>query len=559
MNKKKRRFVMENTKIVSKATAETFSDQDNYPEVRELIAKRIRSVSEDPNMAGQYLYLVTPRSSKKLHEIFIDNIPERVRQHYRCNACFMFINRVGALVTIDNDGTLHSVCWDVPLGEVGMFATAFNEIKKAVESGTVRNVFSYDRHKIPAYIQKDSSDLILGLPSTGDWTHFYGKLNIRNISLPVDKVSEEEFRERLKVSRENLNRWNTSTIKKALAYTGSEELFNSDKVRPQCKSLLELIEAYTTTVSANGRIKLMWENSFFLYHLGGSSIGALLDDFQNDNLSDSECIDRYNSKVDPLKYKRSQAAPSEALIKQAEKLISDLGAENSLKRRFALVSDLPRLLWAPKIDEDDNKEYRSGVFSKVKSKENAKDDYELVHNDGRKITLTKFMKSVVPGAKRITVITPAKGSYAAYTTAVDMEAPCIVKWDSKEVRNPISQYVYSNGSYKSQWNIFESEVDCVGIANFPEDLLSGELSQSGALFILDNAYDMENNASALFADNLIPELFSIRKVIESFSNATPLERPEGQKACGLTYNGGTLYLKVYTDYAVTSYCIDRLD
>ena len=145
MNKKKRRFVMGNTKIVSKATAETFSDQDNYPEVRELIAKRIRSVSEDPNMVGHYLYLVTPRSSKKLHEIFIDNIPEYARQYYRCNACFMFINRIGALVTIDDDGTLHSVCWDVPLEEVGMFAPAFNEMKKAVESGTVRNVFSYDK------------------------------------------------------------------------------------------------------------------------------------------------------------------------------------------------------------------------------------------------------------------------------------------------------------------------------------------------------------------------------------------------------------------------------
>ena len=549
---------MENIKIVSKATAETFSDQDNYPEVRELIAKRIRSVSEDPNMAGQYLYLVTPRSSKKLHEIFIDNIPEYARQHYRCNACFMFINRVGALVTIDDNGTLHSVCWDVPLEEVGMFAPAFNEMKKAVESGTVRNVFSYDKHKIPAYIQKDSSDLILGFPSTGDWTHFYGILYTRNINLQVE-ISEKEFRERLNVSRENLNRWNTPAIKKALAYAGSEDLFATDKVKSQCERLLELIEKYTTTISANGRLRLMWENSYFLYHIGGSSIGALLDDFQNDNLSDSECIDRYNSKVDPLKYRRSQAAPSEALIKQAEKLISDLGAENSLKRRFALVSDLPRLLWAPKADEDDNKEYRSGVFSKVKSKENAKDDYELVHNDGGKITLVKFMKSVAPGAKRITVMTPARGSYAAYTTAVDMEAPCIIKWDSKEVRNPISQYVYNNGSYRTQWNIFESEADCVGIANFPEDLLSEELSQSGALFILQNVYDLQNKASALFADNLIPELFSIRKVIESFSNATPLESVEGQKACGLTYNGGTLYLKVYTDYAVTSYCIDRLD
>lgn len=548
---------MENNKIVSKAIAETFSDQDNYPKVRELVAKRIRSVSEDPNMAGQYLYYVNPGSSKKLHKIFLDNIPNYAKQHYTCNACLAFINRFGTLVTVDDKGHLHSVCWDVPLEEVGMFAPAFNEMKKAVESGNIKNVFSYDEKS--AYLQEFDGELTLGIPATREWTHFYGELNLANICVPGDKMSEEEFREKLNVSRENLNRWNTPTIKKALAYAGSESLYNADKVKSQCEHLLKLVETYVTTVRNNGRLRLMWTNNEFLYHIGGSSIGALLDDFQDDNLSDNECIDRYNSKVDPLRYKRSQAAPSEALIKQAEKLISDLGAENSLKRRFALVSDLPRLLWAPKADEDDSKEYRSGVFSKVKSKENAKDDYELVHNDGGKITLVKFMKSVAPDAKRITVTTPSIGSYAAYTTAVDMEAPCIIKWDSKEVRNPISQYVYNNGSYKSQWNIFESEVDCVGIANFPEDLLSEELSQSGALFILQNVYDLQNKASALFADNLIPELFSIRKVIESFSNATPLESVEGQKACGLTYNGGTLYLEVYTDYAVTLYCIDRLD
>lgn len=559
MNKKKRRFVMENTKIVSKRKAENyFIDQDQFLKVREIIAEKIRSiVPENPNAEKQYLYYVNPGSSKKLHKIFLDNIPNYAKQHYTCNACFAFINRFGTLVTVDDKGHLHSVCWDVPLREVGMFAPAFNEMKKAVESGNIKNVFSYDEKS--AYLQEFDGELTLGIPATREWAHFYGELNLENIYVPISKISEKEFREKINVSRENLNRWNTQAIKKALAYAGSESLYNADKVKSQCEHLLKLVETYVTTVHNNGRLRLMWTNNEFLYHIGGSSIGALLDDFQDDNLSDNECIDRYNSKVDPLRYKRSQAAPSEALIKQAEKLISDLGAENSLKRRFALVSDLPRLLWTPKADEDDGKEYRSGIFSKVKSKENAKDDYELVHNDGGKITLTKFMKSVAPGAKRITVMTPVRGSYAAYTTAVDMEAPCIIKWDSKEVRNAISQYVYNNGSYRTQWNIFGSEADCVGIANFPEDLLSEELSPHGALFILDHAYDMENSASALFADNLIPELFQIRKVIESFSNATPLERPEGQKACGLTYNGGTLYVKVYTDYAVTSYCIDRLD
>lgn len=554
---------MEN-KIVSKRKAENyFIDQDQFPKVREIIAEKIRNiVPENPNAEKQYLYYVNPGSSKKLHKIFLDNIPNYARQYYTCNACFAFINRFGTLVTVDDKGHLHSVCWDVPLGEVGMFAPAFNEMKKAVESGNIKNVFSYDKKN---KFMKNSAiqELTLGIPVTGDWDHFYGTLDLVNIYAPTYRVSEEEFREKLNIARVNLNRFHgcRSGIKKALAYAESGELFDADKVMIQGNLLLSLTEKYVTTINRNARINLMWENSDFLYHVGGSSIGALFEDFWDGNLSDDECIARYNSKVDPLKYKRSQSAPSESLINQAEKLIAELGVELSFARRFALVSDLPHLLWEPKYNDKEDKGYRPGIFSNVKSKENIQDEYNPVHNDGGKITLRKFMKDVAPNAKKIIVIAQSVGPYSAYTTAKYEESPAIMKWDVEETRNPISQYTYYNYSSKEQWNIpkYEDEVECIGIANNPEDLLSEELSENGVIFILKNAYDLQNKASALFADNLIPELFPIRRVIEAFSNATPLDIPEGPKACGWYYNGIPLHVKVHTDYAVTSYCIDRYE
>ena len=555
---------MENSKIVSKRKAENyFIDQDQFPKVREIIAEKIRNiVPENPNAEKQYLYYVNPGSSKKLHKIFLDNIPNYARQYYTCNACFVFINRFGSLVTVDDKGHLHSVCWDVPLTEVGMFAPAFNEMKKAVESGNIKNVFSYDEKN--KFMKKSGiQELTLGIPVTGDWDHFYGTLDLANIYAPTYRVSEEEFREKLNIARENLNRWNTPAIKKAIAYAGSGDLYNKDKVKSMCEKLLSIVETYKITTNRNARLKLYFENNYLLYHIGGSSIGTLLDDFNNGTLSDAECIDRYNSKTDPIKYKRSKSAPSEATIKQAEILLKELGAENSIKRRFALMSDIPKFLWLPKDEKDVEEKYREGIFSKVKSKENEKEEYERIVTKGGNITLSKLITKVLPEAEKIDVYIGhnSRKDFCAYVTAVDMDSARIIKYDNPDKRNPISQYMYDSSTWPPHWNLFDVKAECVGIVNFPRDIYNDNISDTSVMFILKDCYDTLNDASALFADDLIPQLFPIRKVLESYSNQTPLEVPEGQKVCGVIISEYhvNINVRVYTKYSVIDYTIDRME
>lgn len=552
---------MENKRMISMARVERSDDKDNYPHVRQMIADRISLISKSQNMKDHYLYYVIPKTSKKLHKIFLDNLPNYARQHYTCNACMAFINKIGNIVTIDDNGKLSSICWDIPLEEAGMFAPAFNELRKAVESGTVRNVFSFDERS--NILNKEGDNITLGIPTTGDWDHFFGILDMENICVPETLISEAQFRDKVEISRINLNRWNTPTIKKAIAYAESEELYNRDKVKNQCEKLLSLIEKYRVSTNHNARLKLYFENSDLLYHIGGSSIGTLLDDFENEVLPDSECIDRYNSKTDPVKYKRAKEAPSEAIIKQAEKILKELGAENSIKRRFALMDDIPKFLWKPKKCEDGKETYRDGIFSNIKSKENEKDDYDRVEINGGSITVSKLVKKILPEAQKIIVnINPIyRRDFCAYTTSVDKDSTPIIKYDKEDKRNPISQYMYNNPTIATQWNIFDHDIECVGIVNFPEDIYNDEVSDICIMFILKDCYDTRNDASALFVDNLIPELFSVRKVIEAYSNSTPLEVPEGQKVCGVIASGNNINIgiKVYTEYAITNYRIDRME
>lgn len=536
-----------------------FDVELEWKKFKELISSNIEQKLTAVENKGQYLYYVNPRSTKKLHQLFIENIPTENRQYFTCNTCFTFINKIGPLVTIGSDGVLHSVCWEFTDNEKvpELFAKASKELKEAVEHGTIRTIFCKEN----SLVSIDAYDyMTLGIPITGEWDHLSATIiPCLSMNVPDKRITEDEFRQILKVCKTTLDNIDKSSVKKAIGYAIAGKFIDSSKVGSKCQSILNILDIYEKTHNRNLAIRLIFDNRHILYHLGSSSLGELLKNFKDGIMDDEYNIGRYNYMTDPAHYKRATSAPTEALIKEAENVISELGAENSLKRRFALVSDLPNLLWVPvEKDESDIKRDWNGIFSKIKSKEDLKNEYNPIKTRGGNITLHKFLNSVVQYANKIYVHCPRHVSdYSAYTTAEYMDSPCIIKWDHEEQRNPISMYMYRDGSTPDIWNITPGDVECVGIANYPKDLYSNTASDKGVLFILKGAKDTYNRSSAIFVDNLIPEFYPIRKVIEAYSESTPLLESEGQLASGLYYNGGTMEVTVYTDYAIMTYTIDR--
>ena len=543
---------MENNKIISRSAVQV---EDGWSTLRSAVKNRINSATTYSNKNKIFLYHVNIRSAEKLHRIFLNNLPDNIRQYYNCNACLGFISRFGDLVYVEEDGSLHSLIWDIPEYSMGPFKDSITAMREAVENGNIRCVFSFNENS--TFMKIEGGLCKLGMEGTGQWTHFYGKLG-PDVIIP-EYIKEDEFRDRINVSRETLNRWKTSTIMTVIGICEGRRLSNSDKVKDRCEALLRIQKMYQTDTNRNSRIDIFWKNHTLLYHMKGSSIGSLLSDIE-DGVSTEYAIDRYNEKVDPISYKRSKSLPSDATIKEAEKIIAELGAENSLKRRFALLSDIPKFLWKPSDKKSEDKpSYREGIFSKVKSKSDAMNEFTPVVNDGGTISIHTFITKTIKDANKIEILTPSHDNYCAHVTAVDMDAPCIIKYDSKEQRNPITQYVYQGGSDCYGWNVHgRTYVECVGIANYPKDMYKDGISDHAITFYLVDAYDLNNNNLALFSDDLIDELYPVRKVIEAYSGSEALEVKKKKKACGLSVVMGSqdrIIAKVYTEYSTTVYAV----
>ena len=96
-----------------------------------------------------------------LWEIYLDGFTDPAeRQYHNCSTCRHFIERYGALATIDEKGMLASAIWhkdDAP----DIYKPAVATMAIAVRRTKVTGVFL-------------SSNSMWGVPETGEWHHFAG-------------------------------------------------------------------------------------------------------------------------------------------------------------------------------------------------------------------------------------------------------------------------------------------------------------------------------------------------------------------------------------------------
>lgn len=535
---------------------------DGYKETCEAIVKYSEDLTSSERLAGQKLFY----TNAKVFDVFINSIPEEARSHYNCKTCHHFFDKYGTLVFIDEEGDLKSILWNENIAS-GIFVDVIKKMRIEVETAGITKPFECCDFNSNDWSRDGYTMAILGIPKTGEWSHFYARINYQNISCSFDPGHTREWATHIfETASHTLNTLSVETITKAIAISSSDKLSNIKNPKKIFEAIKEIKEDINKSTVKGRKYHKLWKYAFdsdLLYHLSGSMEGKLLSDIDEGYSVDS-IIERYNEMADPINYRRPKSGPTEGNIKEAEKLIADLGLEPSLKRKFATLEEIPNFIWKASEEENIEVEHEGGVFAKVLPKGKTRSEkVDLTSQSAIRMTFIKFVDKVLPEAKKIYFkISGYRTTYCAYTSALDPEAPPIMKWDNIKDRNTFSNYVYHEGSYPERWNLpDDSHVEVLAIIPSPEEMLTPEVTKS-ALLVLKDCKDTDAaGGSALFPNTLIPELYPIRKTIESFSTITPLHVPDGQLASGymMFENGNGFDCVVETDVAKLRYTIDRWD
>ncbi len=483
-----------------------------------------------------------------LFGLYLSNLPTTDRQHYTCNTCRHFFERFGGLVTIGDDGKLESVMWQ-PGDAPSFYAGAAAALKQAVENAKVTGI----------YLSKDGT---YGTPVTGGpvrWTHYAVKVDPKRIYKARAKDTGEamaEKREEFKMLSRGLSEFTVEHIETAVTLLRAAGLANAIAVLGRAEWLLELKRLVNKKKShqANHIWTAVATAPVGFAHVRSSMLGTLLDDIKNG--TDLEVLKRsFAAKMAPTAYQRPQAAPSIGTIKQAEEMVRKLGIETALERRFARFDEV-ELVWKALRESAD---VAPGIFGHLKP---VKAKPATVTPGVQKITWAAFTKHVLGAALGMEILVPSgKAPFAALVTAAHADAAPILKWDLEEDRNPVSWYLYADGSMASQWGLIPGTTAKVtGICTLPCHWRGRETPgfPEGHIFLLEGAQDKNADGLGLFPQILKSELHGVRAVIEAHSNSGMKTGQADASACGINALGATVRVTLPGGVAST-YHIDRME
>ncbi|MGL5766240.1 MAG: hypothetical protein ACRCX8_11430 [Sarcina sp.] len=392
-------------------------EKDTQYEEFELIVK---TTFEEMVNNGAKLFLT---DADNLWEAYLNNLPKN-KEHYNCRACKNFIRKYGSLATLDANGDVVSVLWSKEVPE--FFEESVREMNDKVEKSNIVTPFI-----------SDTCDL--GVSRTGDWSHIHVVLpnNMKNKSrLKTDTQIMAERKEELGMLTRALEEYSMSTIETAIELLNSQSLYRSDRCLGVAQWFKKVKEEVESTKNTKRQINMKWYHVSTAKegycHVRSSMIGTLLDDIQS-GMSFELVSRRFEEKMNPSNYMRSQSAPTQGAVENAEKVVEKLGIANSLERRYATIDEIEdKLIWKNREIKKEVKETKSkGIFGGVATKEINKPDYSSVLDmPATTMTWDKFRRTILSDAVNIEARITRPERLMAMVTASDVEAENILKWDN---------------------------------------------------------------------------------------------------------------------------------
>ena len=466
-----------------------------------------------------------------LWQRYLNAIPGEFRQAWTCNCCKDFIRRYGAIVTINEDGSLSSPIWNPDADAPAELTSAVMVLHEIVTSAKVAGVFA-------------SGESELGRHTAGGFRHLAVTLPPALVFKSAVKEPHEyvaEKAEEFAMLCRGLAEFKVGTFSDAMRVLRADAVDRSEKFLAHAEWLFVLKNGQTLNnrLHHNRRWLAVAKAPQGWAHVRSSMLGTLLEDIEN-GLGFETVKARWTEKIHPLKYQRPQAAPAAGAIAQAEKLVEQLGLAAAFRRRFCRLDEV-EALWRPTPKTE--APAAGGVFANVKAKGDA--SREPLPIKAAPITFRTFREKHLGSLREIELLVPYQGDFVAFTTAAVPDAPLLFKWN-----NPVSWYRYHRGATASSFSLAAAWVPVLAICQSPPAWGGAPTNYNDIVFMLDGCRDTRGRCLSLFPECIRGELHGVRSVIEAFSKEGKLEACEGQVAAGLSIHEPIRIRAAGTEYTI---------
>lgn len=389
-----------------------------------LFSKAIKNQFD--KMSKKELYR-TNVTGDELWELYLKSFPEgtnpihKERTVHDCNCCKNFIRDVGNIVNISDDGKLITIWDEVNLGNE--YDIVSKQLSDLVKSKLIVNRFTH----FQATSGNETTRQLLPENKVISWNHFY-------CSIPSQLVKKEpgdylnEARTSVQVFERGLKELTMESIDTVIDLISSNGLYRGEEHIDKVKSFKTLRVQYDKLKTEQEKNIFVWNNFTKKgARLRNEVIGTLLIDLSEGKELEF-AVKSFETKVAPTNYKRPTAIVTKGMIDQAMKTISELGIENSLKRRFARAEDLSvnNVLFVDRKTASVMKD--SLADSLMKEVKESSKDYSKIEE----ISIEEFQEKILPKINSMEVLFESKhtSNLMSIIAPEDSSSTNILKWNN---------------------------------------------------------------------------------------------------------------------------------
>ena len=343
----------------------------------------------------------------------------RERTEHDCSCCRHFIRDMGGVVALVDDEI--KTIWDVDLPEGSRYAPVAAALANRVATHRIKDIFLHDSRNVGT---DHNNEMIDGVVHT--WQHFHcllpNQLVVKRKDIATLKGRAREDKQVLKRSLTEISLESADIVSELIAqgslYRGEEHAHIVQKFKEEKRAFDGCgydKEAYcwlrSRVLGSTGRFR-------------NTVIGTLLSDLSN-GVDLEDAVRMFESKVAPASYKRPKALVTKRMVENAKAKIVELGLEDSLPRRHAVIDD---------VDVNDvlfvDRSVRTGmdVFDEIAAEHVNPNKLNKV----QEITIDKFMTDVLPLSTGLELLfeNRLEKNLMTLTSPVNTSAPPLFNWDS---------------------------------------------------------------------------------------------------------------------------------
>ncbi len=347
----------------------------------------------------------------------------RERTEHDCSCCKHFIRSIGNLVTI-RDGRIVTI-WD-GLESLGADIYPYDKVAGAladyVRSARIKNIYRTHDGK---YGAEETTD---GINKAIKWNHFHGEVPSKFVNRDAGPLMSR-MESMHQVFTRGVTELSPMVLQDVLELIKNKLLYRGAEHAAALRAFQKLQRRFTKLNSDESRDIFIWENIKERgATLRNSVIGTLLVDL-SEGMELEKAVGKFESKVAPENYKRPTALITPSMVKDSVSKIKELGLEDALKRRYAVMSDMSvqNVLF---VDNEAQGHMKDGL-TELLMEATVTPTREV--KNAEPITVEDFMENVLPSttAMELVLQNSQLSNFVSLTAPQSEGEAGLFKWDNE--------------------------------------------------------------------------------------------------------------------------------